>query len=165
MVYYTSASVPRIGVNPAALPKGRAAGFNNGGRKMPKILVVDDDNAVRSAVFELLTSWGHEVTEAVNGIDGLAELDDLAEAGTLPDVVLTDRTMPGMGGEEFIRHIRERYPEMLIILMTAYYLDPPEVTAILRMGASRVIGKPFTSDALRRAIHEALWPPEQLPLL
>jgi two-component system chemotaxis response regulator CheY len=68
-----------------------------------RILVIDDDSAVRDAVRGLLASEGYEVSLAIHGRDALSRL----QAGPRPDVILSDLVMPIMNGFQFIREIRE----------------------------------------------------------
>jgi DNA-binding NarL/FixJ family response regulator len=81
-----------------------------------RLVLVDDDQALRLALRELLADAGYEVVgEAGNGADGLAVI---AEVG--PDVVLLDLRMPGVGGVEVARELRRRSPDVRVIMFSAY---------------------------------------------
>lgn len=82
----------------------------------PKILVVDDDRAVRSSLAMLLEASGYEVTTATNGFDALLQLKK-----KLPAIVLSDLNMPEMSGFEFLSVVRRRFPEVSVIAMSCAY--------------------------------------------
>ncbi|MGB9120076.1 MAG: response regulator [Candidatus Angelobacter sp.] len=82
----------------------------------PGILVVDDDEAVRSSLARLLQASGYEVTTATNGFDALLQLKK-----KLPAIVLSDLNMPEMSGFEFLSVVRRRFPEVSVIAMSGAY--------------------------------------------
>jgi CheY-like chemotaxis protein len=81
-----------------------------------RILVVDDEPAVREAVREILESRGYEVLTAADGLDGLHAL-----RGSLPDLIISDLNMPRMSGIEFLSIVRERFPHIATIAMSGGY--------------------------------------------
>lgn len=112
-----------------------------------RILLVDDDAAVRWALGDLLRSQGHEVTDAGSGAEALACVD----AGVLLDVVVTDLRMPGMDGRQLMGAIRERRPGLPVVIVTGSdpalpgrRRDEPEPDALLI--------KPLHLDALAAAL-------------
>jgi DNA-binding response OmpR family regulator len=112
-----------------------------------KILVVDDDQEVRMATRDFLTSKGHEVTLAEDGVQALKLL-----ATVKPDVVLLDVAMPGMDGMETLRRIVAGYPNLPVIMVTAN-ADIEITSKVLQLGAADYVPKPFDLDYLDQAIN------------
>jgi PAS domain S-box-containing protein len=108
------------------------------------ILLVDDDDLVRSGAAEMLEDLGHTVLEACSA-DQALELLDLHPEVTL---LLTDHAMPGMKGLELIDHARTVRPRLAAILATGYAELPPSQTLSQMLRLS----KPFTQAELQRAI-------------
>lgn len=80
-----------------------------------RLVLVDDDSALRRALQELLVDAGYAVVgEAGNGVEGLATI-----ARVRPDVVLLDLRMPGLGGVEVARELRQSYPGVRVIMLSA----------------------------------------------
>ena len=115
-----------------------------------KILVVDDEDIVRTSCSRTLVPEGYEVRLAKNGVEGLQ-----MAAGERFDLVLTDLKMPDMDGIEVLRIIKEKWPETVVIIVTGYQTVDTAVKAI-KLGANNYIEKPFTPDALISAVTEAL---------
>ncbi|MFB3818176.1 MAG: response regulator [Candidatus Methylomirabilales bacterium] len=82
---------------------------------MKRILVVDDEEAIRLLYHEELTDAGYQVELAANGEEALQKLG----AGR-PDLMTVDVRMPGMDGLELVARVRERHRELPIIICTAY---------------------------------------------
>ncbi len=116
-----------------------------------KILVVDDNENIRELVKELLLFLGHQVQETAKGTEAIAMLEHF-----IPDIVITDRRMPGMSGEELIRKIKESLPHLPIILMTGDHLSIAERVVIAAAGASSILSKPFSEKELERALDEVI---------
>ncbi|MEK6792009.1 MAG: response regulator [Deltaproteobacteria bacterium] len=120
---------------------------------MKKILIVDDDAALRKNIAEVLTQAGYEHDEAANGIEALEK----AEAADY-DVVLLDYLMPKMDGMEVLSNLRKMSPRSKIIIMTAFATIDGAVEAI-KKGASHYLTKPFKIDevltAIKRTLEEA----------
>jgi len=115
-----------------------------------KILVVDDEDIVRTSCSRTLVPEGYDVRLAKNGVEGLQ-----MAAGERFDLVLTDLKMPDMDGIEVLRIIKEKWPETVVIIVTGYQTVDTAVKAI-KLGANNYIEKPFTPDALLSAVSEAL---------
>src|SRR3954453_20008290 len=107
-----------------------------------RILVVDDEANARSALAELLRDEGYSVETAADGFKALPKLEELA-----PDVVVTDLKMPGLDGIELMHKVRERDPECVLIVMTAYGAIDTAVKA-MREGAADYITKPVNIEEL-----------------
>jgi CheY-like chemotaxis protein len=111
-----------------------------------RILVVDDEPSVREVLQLFFFDDGHEVGLAVDGIDGCNAFD-AAEW----DVVITDRMMPRMNGDQFAAAIRERNPDVPIILVTGY-ADLMAAEGGKSPLFDMIIRKPFTRETLRAAL-------------
>ncbi len=116
-----------------------------------RILVVDDEDYIRSIVRERLEIAGYEVEEAPNGKEALALID----AGPPFSVMLTDIRMPVMDGISLLREATRRAPEIAGIVMSAYAELDTAVSA-LKMGACDYITKPFNFDVLLITIENAM---------
>lgn len=123
---------------------------NRGKRKVRptgrgRVLLVDDDAQVRSAVRRVLIHLGYDVVEAASGEDALA----LCAAGGLEPYacVLLDMQMPGMGGAEVLHRLRELWPLLPVLVATGYHRD--EVVAeLLTFGHVGFVRKPFEVSEL-----------------
>lgn len=115
-----------------------------------KILVVDDEDIVRTSCSRTLSPEGYEIRLAKNGAEGL-----MMASEERFDLVLTDLKMPDMDGIEVLRIIKEKWPETAVIIVTGYQTVDTAVKAI-KLGAYDYIEKPFTPDALISAVAEAL---------
>ena len=117
------------------------------------ILVVDDDDGVRSFVRELLKMNNFKVTEAANGIDGLKEFK-----GNIPDLVITDIIMPEMEGISFIRELRTHNKEIPIIAMTGNVHGRMEeyLNISSQLGANEVLRKPVKAEEFVEAINKLI---------
>lgn len=115
------------------------------------ILIVEDDVPTRVAMMHLLEMEGFVVRGASNGAEALALLER-----DRPDVVLSDVTMPVMGGEALVQALRERAGPP-VLLMTAHALIDAE--AAERIGAAGVVHKPVDLDELLARVAQVLAPP------
>ncbi len=121
-----------------------------------RILLVEDDDAVRSALAHRLERLGFAVRSATSGSDALQAVEQRTF-----DLVLTDSVMPGISGPELIEHLRESRPELRIILMSGY---TPGTT--LNGGGDgddasagyQHLRKPFTTSQLAHALSIAFQP-------
>jgi PAS domain S-box-containing protein len=116
------------------------------------ILLVEDDDAVRSISRRILELQGYAVIEAGNGVEGLR----LCELAATPiDLVLTDMVMPEMNGKELARHLRERYPQIRLLFMSGYTEDAALRQSFLEPGTA-FIEKPFAPAALADKVRKVL---------
>lgn len=111
-----------------------------------RILIVEDDAAVRRSLAETLAEEGYDVSVAENAETGLSRLTQVE-----PDVVLSDVRMPGMDGVELLRLLKQRAPAIDVILMTAYD-DMPTVVRAMREGAFEFLVKPLKAAELRSVL-------------
>jgi CheY-like chemotaxis protein len=122
---------------------------------MARMLIVDDDAAVRDSIQTLLGLDGHEVIEAEDGRQGEAAIKRHR-----PDVVIIDIFMPQQDGFETIRSLRRTYGELKILAISgaAEHRFGRALLFAQEFGADAVLEKPFQSDALRSAIRSLLEP-------
>jgi two-component system NtrC family response regulator len=83
--------------------------------KSKHLLIVEDEEALRGAVAERLSDDGYTVDEARSGEDAIRMLDAFAY-----DVVVTDLRLPGMSGREVLERGLERYPDLVVVVVTAF---------------------------------------------
>ena len=91
-----------------------------------QVLVVDDECSVRESLGMLLLAAGYDVAEAENGLGALSQLNR-----TVPDLIVTDLSMPRMSGVELISQVRSRYPEISIVAMSGDYQGDAVPSGIL----------------------------------
>jgi len=125
-----------------------------------KILVVDDEPAVRGFVRHSLRGANFEVSEATSGSDALAMI-----RSARPDVVLLDIRMPGMDGLEVLRHLRKSpaTKSLPVVFLTGTILDVDELVQALELDPSDFVTKEVSSRelvarirwVLRRPAHQA----------
>ena len=118
--------------------------------KKNRILIVDDDHAMRLALSESLESCGYDIVAAENGREAL----ELFWKGKF-DLVVTDMKMPGMTGIEVLRGVKKLSPEIPVILITAYGTVGTAVEA-MKEGAAEFIMKPFSLDDLEAVVKHVL---------
>jgi CheY-like chemotaxis protein len=119
---------------------------------MARILLTDDEEAVRGFVKRALELDGHEVTASFDGADALEKL--MAAQGAF-DLLLTDIRMPMMDGIALALTAARDYPDLVILLMTGY-ADQRERAAGLEALIHDVVTKPFSLDQIRTAVADAL---------
>ena len=128
----------------SAAPKGR-------------LLLIDDDTAVRGLLRQILTSAGYVVMEAGDGRIGVSKLERNAI-----DLVITDLVMPEQEGLETLRHLRLTRPELPVIAISGAFGGSFLKTA-RRFGAIATLPKPVDSKDLLRAVRQALTSPAGPP--
>ena len=115
-----------------------------------KILVIDDDDALRLMLEEMLGYCGHEVFSAENGEVGV----DIANNVSI-DLVITDISMPEADGLEVTLELRKNHPEIKIIIITQHTSEP-YMDHALAFGAHRYLKKPLSLDELEATIEELM---------
>lgn len=119
---------------------------------MARILIAEDEETLRSLVVRALAQVGHDVIEAA---DGAEALELLARDQGRFDLLLSDIRMPLMDGIALALAAARDYPDLVILLMTAY-ADQRERAAGLEARIHDVITKPFTLAEIKVAVNEAL---------
>jgi CheY-like chemotaxis protein len=112
----------------------------------PLILVVDDDGPILLLMRNLLREFGFEPVAAGSGEQAIAEAQKRR-----PDLILLDRNMPGMTGDDVVRELRSRdgLSAVPILILSGEPIGPDEIA---RMGATGAVLKPFDVPALVETI-------------
>jgi CheY-like chemotaxis protein len=117
---------------------------------MSRILIIDDDPALRALMRVMLATAGHEVQEAGDGKAGVARYRQKRS-----DVVITDILMPEQEGLETIRELRHLDPLVKIIAMSVAGDGPSgHLRIAVKLGARRILHKPFSRDQLLAAVSD-----------
>jgi DNA-binding NtrC family response regulator len=117
---------------------------------MAKILIVDDEERVRTILRLMLTAKGHVIGEAGNGLEALEQL----KADTY-DLVITDIRMDGLDGRGLLREIKTQNLGCPVVFITAFATLESAVEA-LRLGAADYLVKPFEEEQVHLAVERAL---------
>jgi DNA-binding NtrC family response regulator len=117
---------------------------------MSHLLLVDDEEALRSVVAERLTDEGYQVTQAADGESALKALEGFAF-----DVIVSDLRLPGIDGRHVIESALQRYPTIVAIVVTGYGTVKDAVDMI-KLGAADFIAKPFQFDELMHVLSKAV---------
>ena len=130
---------------------------------MSRVLVIDDNDDVRSTLKLMLESGGHDVAVAFDGFDGLAQFRSRSF-----DLVFSDVQMPHMDGFQAMRELRRINAELPIIMMSGLFEladraesegEPADrLNTATGLGATRTIGKPFRRADLLAAVCACLAP-------
>jgi CheY-like chemotaxis protein len=129
------------------------AGKKREKRKMAKILVVEDDDALGKVVKTCLQRFGHEVTCAMDGLSA----SQILEREPF-ELMITDLVMPEVEGIELIRRAKGWYPELPIIAISGGGRNEPLLYLQMarKFGASSGLAKPFTPAQLKDAVDSLL---------
>jgi two-component system cell cycle sensor histidine kinase/response regulator CckA len=116
------------------------------------VLVVDDEEGLRTLVCRTLRAEGYSTLEAAHGAEALEVIEKAAEA---VDLVVTDVVMPGMDGRELGRRLTQLWPTLPILYISAY-----DVNDIFRRGSPRssapFLQKPFPAEGLITSVQQLL---------
>ncbi|GBC92561.1 Transcriptional regulatory protein ZraR [bacterium HR15] len=121
------------------------------------VLIVDDEENIRRVLSMGLQKDGYHTLTASGGHQALKLLDEAH-----CDVLVSDVVMPDMNGLELLRRVREKYPDLIVVMMTAFGTIPAAVEA-MRLGAVDFLTKPLEMDVLRKVIRNALRDRERFP--
>jgi len=113
-----------------------------------RLLVVDDEPAIREVLESLLSTEGYEVGVAKDGFAALAQM-----RGALPDLILTDLKMPNMSGFELLSIVRRRFPQIPTIAVSGEFQPTTEPLGVL---ADAFFAKPFQFEGLLAKVAELL---------
>src|SRR5437763_15520205 len=116
-----------------------------------RILVVDDEEAIREIVASMLRSARYECRQAASGLEALA----LLNSGEEFELMLSDLMMPEMDGSTLLERIKERYPDLPVVMVTAVH-DISVALQAIRDGAYDYLLKPFEREQLLATVRRAL---------
>ena len=116
----------------------------------PRILIVDDEESIREFLEIMLKKEGYEVASVE---DGQKAIDYLGKKSV--DLVISDLQMPNVTGIELLKVVKDQYPDILFMMITAFGTTESAVEA-MKMGAYDYITKPFKIDEVRLNIANAL---------
>ena len=113
-----------------------------------RILVVDDEQSICLLLQDVLSRFGHAVTACRDGATAL----QLAQEGRF-DLVFLDIRMPGMGGLEVLKRLRELHPAATFVMITGYAKDDI-IDEALQSGASSCLCKPFSLSQVKKLLED-----------
>jgi DNA-binding response OmpR family regulator len=128
-----------------------------GRRPTTRVLVVDDDDEMRTLVRRTLEFEGYEVSERDRGTH---VVDDLRRVPF--DLIILDKEMPGVTGVDLLPILRREFPGVPVLFVTAFG-GRQVADTVLRLGAARYLEKPFRLAQLREAVDGLLRPPADEP--
>lgn len=116
---------------------------------MPRVLLVDDDETIRDTLYELLSEfYVCQTAETAEKAFARLEADEY-------DVVLTDISMPGLSGLELLGHVRQKFPETPVIIVSGIG-DQEHAQGLIRLGAFDFLLKPFSLDDVEKSVRRAV---------
>jgi two-component system response regulator AtoC len=115
-----------------------------------KVLIVDDEKLLRWSLSQKMQEWNFDVSEAENGNEALFTAEEEA-----PDLIMLDVKLPDRKGTDLLKEIKEKNPEVPVIMMTAYGVIDDAVIA-MRRGAYDFITKPIDDSKLKNTINNAI---------
>jgi len=115
------------------------------------VLVVDDEELVRCVTQELLGCMGYDAVAVTTGEEAV----ELVRGGLRPDLVLLDVVMPGMGGIEAFRKLRELVPGIPVLLSSGF-TDTRAAAELMDEGLNGIITKPYRMESLSDRIKEVI---------
>ena len=116
---------------------------------MARILIIEDDESVLMVLRDTLKFFGHEIVSARDGEEGVRLFREEKS-----DIIITDFYLPRKTGLEVIRELRQDYPDLGIIVYTAY--DPSILDEATEAGAQYAFEKPFHLSTIQNAINSLL---------
>ena len=116
---------------------------------MPRVLLVDDDETIRDTLYELLSeNYICQTAETAEKALARLEADEY-------DVVLTDISMPGLSGLELLGHVRQKYPDTPVIIISGIG-DQEHAQGLIKIGAFDFLLKPFSLDGVEKSVRRAV---------
>ena len=116
---------------------------------MPRVLVVDDDETIRDTLYELLSEeYVCQTAETAEKAFARLEADSY-------DVVLTDISMPGLSGLELLGHIRQKFSDTPVIIISGIG-DQEHAQGLIRLGAFEFLLKPFSLEVVEKSVQRAV---------
>lgn len=116
---------------------------------MPRVLLVDDDETIRDTLYELLSEhYICQTAETAEKAFARLEADEY-------DVVLTDISMPGLSGLELLGHVRQKFPDTPVIIISGIG-DQEHAQGLIRLGAFDFLLKPFSLEVVEKSVARAV---------
>ncbi len=115
------------------------------------ILIVDDEEMMRNLLNRILSREGYKIRSAEDGVAAL----EVLKAEKI-NIIISDMKMPRMNGFELLKNVKKKYPDIGVIIMTAYG-DTYTVKDALLLGADEYITKPFKSYEITLVVERAYW--------
>jgi DNA-binding NtrC family response regulator len=116
---------------------------------MPRVLLVDDDETIRDTLYELLSeNYACQTAETAEKAFARLEADQY-------DVVLTDISMPGLSGLELLGHVRQKFPDTPVIIISGIG-DQEHAQGLIKLGAFDFLLKPFSLDVVEKSVRRAM---------
>jgi two-component system response regulator PilR (NtrC family) len=116
---------------------------------MPRVLLVDDDATIRDTLYELLSEYYVcQTAETAEKAFARLEADEY-------DVVLTDISMPGLSGLELLGHVRQKFPDTPVIIISGIG-DQEHAQGLIRLGAFDFLLKPFSLEVVEKSVRRAV---------
>jgi len=116
---------------------------------MARILIVDDDETIRDTLYELLsTDYICQTAETAEKALARLEADEY-------DIVLTDISMPGLSGLELLGHVRQKFPNTPVIIISGIG-DQEHAQGLIRLGAFDFLLKPFSLEVVEKSVTRAV---------
>lgn len=123
---------------------------NEGKSNNLRLMVVDDEKVIRDLLRRHLTSLGYDVVTAESGEDALAKA-----RGFRPALVFLDLKMPGMGGMECMKELRQLHPDLPVVVLTAV-LERQAVLNAVDIGAQEYLYKPVDLTTVTQVVNRLL---------
>jgi CheY-like chemotaxis protein len=122
----------------------------------PRVLLMDDEDSIRTLAAVLLRRAGLDVTLAADGAAAVREFSDALKADRPFDVAVLDLTIPGgLGGREVIDVLRKMDPQLIAIVSSGYSSDPV-MASFSQFGFSAAVPKPYEAEQLTGTIKDLL---------
>ena len=116
---------------------------------MARLLLVDDDETIRDTLYELLSAdYICQTAETAEKALARLEADEY-------DIVLTDISMPGLSGLELLGHVRQKFPNTPVIIISGIG-DQEHAQGLIRLGAFDFLLKPFSLEVVEKSVKRAV---------
>lgn len=143
--------LPRFAGEEPVSPPSESASYAGASRQSETILVVEDDERVRSISSESLRELGYIVVEAASAGDAIRKI----EGGFVPDLLFTDVVMPDMTGAELAAELSRRHPDLKVLFTTGYTRNAIVHNGVLDAG-KHLLSKPFAIEDLAAKVRNLL---------
>jgi CheY-like chemotaxis protein len=118
---------------------------------MPRVLVVEDEYNIRLLITKILEQLHYDVTQAEHGGEAL----EIIRENPNFDVVISDIEMPVVDGVSLIHELKQHYPEIRVVVISAYW---DRISEAINKGANHFLTKPFSRQQLLDALAQAVFP-------